>query len=78
IYDQRPPGRKGWVDLYDPLVFGHGGKSWFMKLPQSEGISGHFRHIAVTHNETRLVEFLTEGKLDVTKIAAYHEGSNTM
>ncbi|GFY74748.1 dipeptidyl aminopeptidase-like protein 6 [Trichonephila inaurata madagascariensis] len=78
IYDHRPPGRKGWVDLYDPLVFGHGGKSWFMKLPQSEGNSGHFRQIAVAHNETRLVEFITEGKFDITKIAAYHEGSNTI
>ncbi|GIY43694.1 venom dipeptidyl peptidase 4 [Caerostris darwini] len=51
IYDQRPPSRKGWVDLYDPLVFGHGGKSWFMRLPLSQGLSGHYRHIAVAHNE---------------------------
>ncbi|KAG8188062.1 hypothetical protein JTE90_009934 [Oedothorax gibbosus] len=78
IYDQRPPSRKGWVDLYDPLVFGQNGKSWFLKLPRAEGISGHYKHIAVVHNETRYVEFLTEGKFDVTRIVAYHEGSNTI
>lgn len=51
VYEQRPPSRRGWLDLYDPIYFGQGGKSWFLRLPLPEGYHGHFKHVAVVYND---------------------------
>ncbi|XP_054706739.1 inactive dipeptidyl peptidase 10-like [Uloborus diversus] len=78
VYEHRPPSRRGWVDLYDPVTFGHAGKTWFLRLPLSEGNYGHYRHIAAANNNSRHIDFLTMGRFEVTKIVAYHEGSNNI
>ncbi|KAG8180137.1 hypothetical protein JTE90_028724 [Oedothorax gibbosus] len=78
VYEQSPPSRKGWVDLRGPLFFGEHGHSWYIRLPLPEGQYGHFQHVAVAYNDTRHVDFLTQGRYDIDKIVAFHESSNTV
>ncbi|GBL98621.1 Dipeptidyl aminopeptidase-like protein 6 [Araneus ventricosus] len=78
VYEQSPPSRKGWVDLRGPIFFGQGGKNWYIRLPLPEGQHGHYQHVAMANNDTRHVDFLTQGRYDIYKVVAYHEASNTV
>ncbi|XP_071039805.1 inactive dipeptidyl peptidase 10-like [Parasteatoda tepidariorum] len=78
IYEQSPPSRKGWVDLRGPIFFGQNGTNWYMRLPLPEGQHGHYKHVAVAYNDTRHVDFLTQGRFDIFQVVAYHGGSNTL
>ncbi|GFQ73241.1 dipeptidyl aminopeptidase-like protein 6, partial [Trichonephila clavata] len=78
VYEQSPPSRKGWVDLQGPIFFGQGGKNWYLRLPLPEGQHGHYQHVAMANNDTRHVDFLTQGRFDIYKVVAYHEASNTV
>ncbi|XP_055931792.1 inactive dipeptidyl peptidase 10-like isoform X2 [Argiope bruennichi] len=78
VYEQSPPSRKGWVDLRGPIFFGQGGKNWYIRLPLPEGQHGHYQHVAMANNDTRHVDFLTQGRYDIHKVVAYHEASNTV
>ncbi|XP_035208378.1 inactive dipeptidyl peptidase 10-like [Stegodyphus dumicola] len=78
VYEQRPPTRKGWIDLNDPIFFGQGGRCWFLRLPLPEGHYGHYKHVAIAYNDTKHVDYLTQGRYDVARVVAYHEGTNTV
>ncbi|GFU47836.1 inactive dipeptidyl peptidase 10 [Nephila pilipes] len=78
VYEQSPPSRKGWVDVRGPIFFGQGGKNWYLRLPLPEGQHGHYQHVAMANNDTRHVDFLTQGRFDISEVVAYHEASNTV
>ncbi|CAH1789952.1 unnamed protein product [Owenia fusiformis] len=76
----------GWIDIYEAPVFLPSGTHYFMRLPQREGVSGFWRHIAKI--ETTLPsnsssdemtgvsthkDFITMGEEVVTSILAYND-----
>ncbi|XP_023224997.1 dipeptidyl peptidase 4-like isoform X1 [Centruroides sculpturatus] len=78
VSEQKAIGGRGWVDLYDAPILTRTGGKWYLKLPIAEGNFGYFRHVAVVHNVTRRIDFLTQGKYDITKLLAYHDISRSV
>ncbi|XP_060593253.1 inactive dipeptidyl peptidase 10-like isoform X2 [Ruditapes philippinarum] len=77
----RVEAENGWLDMSQSAVFSSTGDEYFIILSQKEGEHGSFKHIAkidasTSNRGTRL--FVTSGRLEVKKILAYHDVTNTV
>ncbi|KAL3856093.1 hypothetical protein ACJMK2_015288 [Sinanodonta woodiana] len=77
IENHRVIAEGGWVESNTRPFFTSDGRYYFLILPQRDGPSGHFKHIAKIEASVQLAEgrrqFLTNGMWDVVEIVGYDE-----
>ncbi|XP_067137399.1 A-type potassium channel modulatory protein DPP6-like isoform X2 [Centruroides vittatus] len=69
---------EGWVETNEAPLFTSDKRHCFLRHPVADGEAGDFWHVAKINVENGRKDFLTHGKFDVTRIAAYDEENNTV
>uniref|UniRef100_T1JEK3 Venom dipeptidyl peptidase 4 n=1 Tax=Strigamia maritima TaxID=126957 RepID=T1JEK3_STRMM len=66
-------GGQGWVDITPPPLFSKAGNKYFAIIPALHGNSGFYKQLAAKTIPDNRLDFLTNGKLEVTDIKYYDE-----
>lgn len=81
VDNYRVEAENGWLEMSQPVVVSGKGDKYFITLSQKDGDYGSFKHIAkidASSNDKGVGMFVTSGRIEVKKILAYDDDTNTV